>query len=55
MTKGIKVQRLIGMAEETLIDAVNDEEALLIAQEAINLNWEETEVITHYKIVENYA
>lgn len=52
--KEIRVQRIVGMAEEALIEAISDEEALLKA-ETEDQYWEETEVISHYKIVENYA
>lgn len=57
--KSIRVQRITGMAEETLFanpDELTQEEIFALLDEAPNaFTWEETEVITHYKVVENYA
>jgi hypothetical protein len=56
MPKSIRVQRLVGIAEEADIEALDDAEALLIAEEAVDgILWEETEVITHYQIVDTLS
>lgn len=56
MLKTIRVQRLVGMAEEADIEALTEDEALLIAEESLDgIFWEETEVITHYKIVDTMS
>ena len=54
--KSIRVQRLITTSDEADIDATTDDEALLMAEEAIDgILWTETEVITHYKIAETLS
>lgn len=58
-SKTIKVSRIIGMEEEaefTVDQPMTDEEVFsYLANCGDKLQWEETEVITHYKVVENYA
>lgn len=58
-TKTIKVSRLIGMQEEAEFatnQRMTDEEVLTyLSNCGQNLSWEETEVITHYQVVENFA
>ena len=57
--KTIKVRRLVGMAEEADLPTeqeMSDEEVLaFLASNENKLTWEETEVITHFAIVENFA
>ena len=59
MSKTIKVSRIIGMLEESEFDTnqpITDKEVLSYLNNCgENLPWTETEVITHYQVVENFA
>jgi len=57
--KAIKVHRHVTAVSEVdlLVDTetMTDDEALTYVTNTPDLEWDEVETITHYKIVENYA
>jgi hypothetical protein len=58
MNKSIKVRRFVSTQETELVTGqpMTDAEVLnYLEHSGEYLDWEETEVITHYEIVERYA
>lgn len=56
INKAIKVQRHVtAIAEVSLLTGDDNFDVLEYAENTPDLEWDEVDVITHYKIVENYA